>query len=295
MLSSPAVIIAMPATRRASESPAAEPYSLVGAPKSQLAALTVTALKSHLQHYRLPTTGKKAALVDRLYNHICSLSEGAAGSNPTASTHGSQAGNCTTQLTTSSTQSTHSTTQSANPSTLPLPQQLLDQLTAYLQQYQTPPVGIQASNSGNITDDDNLSVASGPTHTTVSVPAQVVTSLPVVTSITTTLSDAMLPAVTRTPLPATIPAVTILPPPANLSRSPLPVIPTRFKNKIARGEYIDFATLLPKAMFGTSNPLSQQSVTIQLNPDGYSFAIQQVPIASNSSAKIPSFATWMEA
>ena len=154
MLFTLTVIIVIPATRRASESPAAKPYSLVGAPKSQLVALTVTALKSHLQHYRLPTTGKKAALIDHLYNHICSLSKGAAGSNPTASTHGSQAGNPTTQSMTSSAQSTHSTTQSANPSTLPLPQQLVDQLIAYLQQYQTPTVGIQASNSRNITDDD---------------------------------------------------------------------------------------------------------------------------------------------
>ena len=48
-------------------------------------------------------------------------------------------------------------------------------------------------------------------------------------------------------------------------------------------------------MYGTNNPLSQQSVTIQLNPDGDLFAIQPVLIASNSSAKIPSIATWMEA
>ena len=82
-------------------------------------------------------------------------------------------------------------THSANPRTLPLPQQLVDQLTAYLQQYRTPPVGIQDWKYGNITDDDNLSASSRLTHTTVSVPAQVVTSLPVVTSITTTLSDAM--------------------------------------------------------------------------------------------------------
>ena len=48
MLFTPAIIIVMPATRHASESPTAKSYSLVGAPKSQLAALTVTALKSHL-------------------------------------------------------------------------------------------------------------------------------------------------------------------------------------------------------------------------------------------------------
>ena len=99
MLLTPAVIIVMPATHHASESPAAKP---VGMPKSQLAALTVMALKSHLQHYCLPTTGNKAALVDRLYDHICSLSEGAAGHNPVASMHGSHAANSTTQSMTSS-------------------------------------------------------------------------------------------------------------------------------------------------------------------------------------------------
>jgi len=78
----------MPATRCApQESPVAEPYSLVGTPRSQLRTLTVTALKSYLQRYCLPTTGKKVVLVDRLHGHIASLSETApAGNNPTPST-----------------------------------------------------------------------------------------------------------------------------------------------------------------------------------------------------------------
>ena len=45
-------------------------------------------------------------------------------------------------------------------------------MTAYLQQYQNPPVENQVSNSGNVIDDDNLSVASGSTHATVLVQAQ---------------------------------------------------------------------------------------------------------------------------
>jgi len=57
-------------------------------------ASTVTALKYHLQRYRLPTTGKKAALVDHFYNHITSLSETApAGNNPTPNTESSQTAN----------------------------------------------------------------------------------------------------------------------------------------------------------------------------------------------------------
>jgi len=90
MLFTPTVII-MPATCCAShESPTTEPYSLVGMPKSQLSALTVTALKSHLQHYRLPTMGKKAALVDRLYDHISSPFKRSAGSDPAVQAHGSR-------------------------------------------------------------------------------------------------------------------------------------------------------------------------------------------------------------
>ena len=81
-------IIVMPATRRKSQDlPVTEPYTLVGAPKPQLAALTVNALRSHLKHYHLATTGNKAALVDRLHNHLSSLQPG--NTNP-ASAAGSQ-------------------------------------------------------------------------------------------------------------------------------------------------------------------------------------------------------------
>ena len=86
----------MPATRRKSQdSPVTEPYTLVGTPKPQLTALMVTALKSHLKYYRLATTGNKAALVDRLYNHLRSLQPGNA--DP-ASAVGSQANNLVTQM-----------------------------------------------------------------------------------------------------------------------------------------------------------------------------------------------------
>jgi len=42
------------------------PYSLVGTSKMQLNALTMTALKLHLKHFRALTTGNKATLVDCL-------------------------------------------------------------------------------------------------------------------------------------------------------------------------------------------------------------------------------------
>ena len=188
-----------------------------------------------------------------------SLPERAAGNNPAANTvsvHGSQAANSDTpssaQSTHFTTQTTNSTTKSANSSTLRLPQQLIDQLTAYLQQHRNPPVGNQASYSGNIIDDDNLPVASGPTHTNVSVPAQVVrliTSLSVVKSITSLSIPHYLLSLGPHYLQQ-IPAVTILPPLANPTRTPLPIIPTRIRNKMARGEYIDFAFLSSTAIFG---------------------------------------------
>ena len=66
----------MPATRRntagapSSAASSAAPYSLAGASKPQLTALTVAALKSHLKHFKLSTTGKKSELVDRLHSHL---------------------------------------------------------------------------------------------------------------------------------------------------------------------------------------------------------------------------------
>ena len=62
----------MPATRRATvdEPSSAAPYSLSGASKSHLTALTVAALKSHLKHFKLSTIGKKSELVDRLHSRL---------------------------------------------------------------------------------------------------------------------------------------------------------------------------------------------------------------------------------
>ena len=176
----------MPATRRKSQDlPVAEPYTLVGAPKPQLAALTVNALRSHLKHYHLATTGNEAALVDHLHNHLSSLQPGntnpasAAGSQTTTSVANTN-GSVGSQSTTSVTQPANSTTQSTHSGALALPQQLVEQLATYLQQHQTT----TARNQGNTVDDDNLSVASGPTHTTMVAPIQMATSTTAVASAT---------------------------------------------------------------------------------------------------------------
>ena len=71
-LLTPVVLTAMPATRRSSdnEPSSAAPYSLSGASKPQLTALTVAALKSHLKHFKLSPAGKKSELVDRLHSYL---------------------------------------------------------------------------------------------------------------------------------------------------------------------------------------------------------------------------------
>ena len=293
----------MPATRRESQdSPVTEPYTLVGAPKPQLAALTVNALKSHLKHYRLATTGNKAALVDRLYNHLRSLQPGnadpvsAAGSQAnnlgtqTANYVGAQSTPSITQVTNSNAQSANAITQSLNSGTLALPQQLVEQLANYLQQHQTTTRG----NQGSTVEDDNLSVASGPTHTNIVASTQMATSTTSVTPVTSAPSATL----ARTSLPTVTPTGPTLPspvPPVNLVRTQLPAIPARLRDKIARGEYIDFTSLLSKSIFSTHNPLSQQSVTLQWNAEGDSFTVQPAAPSSTSSQRISSFASWMEA
>jgi len=71
-LLTPVVISAMPETRRNStiERSSSIPFSLLGASKSQLSALTVAALKSHLKHFKLSVAGRKSELVDRLHSRL---------------------------------------------------------------------------------------------------------------------------------------------------------------------------------------------------------------------------------
>jgi len=71
----------------------------------------------------------------------------------------------------------------------------------------------------------------------------------------------------------------------------LPPIPSRIQDKIARGEYVDFTTLLPKSMFGAPESQSQ-TLTLELNPSGDNYSIKSPTPTGN---KISSFAAWMEA
>ena len=79
---------------------------------------------------------------------------------------------------------------------------------------------------------------------------------------------------------------------ANPTDQLLPPVPPRIRERIIKGEYIDFATLLPKAMFSdSSEPDGSTSFTVQLPNSTGDFSVCQTPKAK----KITSFLSWMEA
>jgi len=62
---------------------------------------------------------------------------------------------------------------------------------------------------------------------------------------------------------------------STLPSSPIPVLP-RIQDKISQGEYINFTTIQPEAMFETPEPHSQ-SLILQLNLEGDNYLIQPQP------------------
>ena len=90
--------------------------------------------------------------------------------------------------------------------------------------------------------------------------------------------------------PALIPPTANQPPVASTSvpvlirntvnQPSLPPVPPRIRDRIVRSEFVDFANLLPKAMFsGGSEPEICRSLTVQLASSGDDISIQP---ASNS-------------
>ena len=70
----------------------------------------------------------------------------------------------------------------------------------------------------------------------------------------------------------------------------LPLVPPQMKEKIISGEFIDLATLLPKAMFSGSTELeTSRSLTVQLTTSN------DLALRPQSTKKITSFSSWMEA
>ena len=72
----------------------------------------------------------------------------------------------------------------------------------------------------------------------------------------------------------------------------LPAVPSRLKDKIISGEFIDFTSLLSRAMFsGTQSVEPSKFITFYLNPEKDDFSVRPTP----PPRKISSFLTWMEA
>ena len=72
----------------------------------------------------------------------------------------------------------------------------------------------------------------------------------------------------------------------------LPPVSLRIKERIMAGEFIEFSTLLPKAMFsGSSDPEVPKSLTVQFTPTGNDLSLRP----SQTTRKLLSFASWMEA
>ena len=204
--------------------------------------------------FKLQTTGKKSTLVDRLFSHLQSIQTDA---------------NSQQRVDTSS-----SPEPEQENSTATLPQQLLNQLSSFLQQAQNP--GRTSSATAvetNGIEDDRLSAASLPVR-----PINPASEQAVITH-TSTQGGPVNGATTAT-----------LQSSPSLLQPALPPIPSRIKEKIARGEYIDFTTILPKSMFGAQEPQSQ-TFTLQLNPSGDNLSFQP----QTTTKKITSFGAWMEA
>ena len=272
-------------------------YSLLGALKPQLTAMTVVALKLHLKHFKLSTTGKKSVLVDWLLSHLHANSTTAlqatvtSNSQQNASRNSQQ--NASRQDRPFNTRVDAEPLQNAPPhrdgDTDPqqnaphhadgdvpaLPEQLLDQLTTILQQA-TNSTGGGATHSGtpqpDATEDDCLSDAS----------LQVQSNPPLPTTVLPTSSSTQVnPAGVSTLLP--IPS---------LLQSTLPPIPARIQEKITKGEYIDFTALSSKSTFGAPE-FQSQTLTLQLSSAGDCYSIRSPTATANK--KITSFAVQMEA
>jgi len=177
----------MPATRRSApeETRPTAPYSLTGASKPLLNALTVGALKSHLKHFHLPTTGNKTALVDRLHTHLQSLgnltnqsqqnitSNGTSNAPGDGSNSSRRSGEINPPVNTTNNpprDGSRSTTSPHSEDAARLPRELLDQLSSILQARNPhpppPPLGGDTSAELAAGDDDRLSEASAPVQRT---------------------------------------------------------------------------------------------------------------------------------
>ena len=261
---------------------------------SDLASLPAKTLRSQLKSYKLSPMGNKSIMANHLYQFL----------HPTSASTGL------------------GTVPSMPSSTINVPRQIMEQLSSFFQQLNSATTSITGDTSGNyppsadnVSPDANemLSAASDlvayddqqpPTTTTTTTISNLVPSYSTMIQhpATTTATVPLHPNPTIVQPPALIPPTANQPPVASTSvpvlirntvnQPSLPPVPPRIRDRIVRSEFVDFANLLPKAMFsGGSEPEICRSLTVQLASSGDDISIQP---ASNSR-KITSFASWMEA
>ena len=262
---------------------------------SNLASLPAKMLRLQLKRYKLSPIGNKTTIANRLYQFL----------HPAVSSNITPTG---LEQPPTAVETSHTT-----PSTINVPRQIMEQLSLFFQQFNNAiPItsmdtaGNNPPSAGDTTHDidDSLSVASNQPAAPISQHLSIAytTSNPAVTATVPTFSQ----ATTTQPFTSTsVPALGQ--PTANQllmsTSAPLfaqhianqtssPPVPPRIQDRIVRGEFVDFASLLPKAMFsGALEPETGRSLTVQLAPSGDDVSIQ---LASNVR-KITSFSSWMEA
>ena len=143
----------------------------------------------------------------------------------------------TENIATNATQGDLSTSTQSNTTQWPpnLPENLLQQLTTYLQQV-TP---------SRDAPDDQILVASDLKPTQQRLPPPIANAL-------------LPPASIQGPQPRVV--YSVQPQAHQSTTTPLPPVPTRIL-EISSGAYIDFTTLTSKSMFGTPEPAPPQSLT----------------------------------
>ena len=149
-----------------------------------------------------------------------------------------------------------------------VPHEVLNQLSSALQHLTS---SMQADNTPAPGNAESTRTVENSTLNAVS-PLIVENSTPNVdnTDALSEVSGQQLPGTLSSSTPTVVPTYmsrTVLPGPhPDVS---LPLVPPRMKEKIISGEFVDLATLLPKAMFsGSTEPETSRSLTVQLTTAG---------------------------
>ena len=233
--------------------------ALLSATVEELRALTVRTLRQHLAAHNLPSSGTKAILAYRLYNAI--HGESLPAENPTSS-----------PVTASSTSYTITQpTEAANLESF-TPTQILAMLQLLSQALQTRVSQPQT----NATSSQSLE-NTPPIFSTAQQHSRALTTQSLIDpSISLHPNDDALSTASSMLQNAGVTQTDPLGP--VLSQS-LPPVPVALRQRILKGEYIDFSTLLPEVMFSvaTSTP----------SPNAGRFTGQ--------SPRITSFSTWLDA